>query len=139
LQSIFVSRLTSHVSRNKGGIYLKDKSLSEIVLQRVKKGAEFVAEKGSELRDKAIKSSERFARTHGLKLDVENLNEKKQKKLKLLSYLVYNLFKKNEIKHPEISAICQEIHNLQWQIDEKRTEIEMIKQQKGEYGTEDDF
>ena len=118
-------------------ILVKDKSISEIVLQKVKKGAEYVVEKGGELRDKAIKSSEKFARSHGLKLDVDTIQEKKQKKLKQLSYLVYNLYTKNEINHPEINAICQEIKNLQWQIDEKRTEIDMIKHEKGEYGNQE--
>jgi hypothetical protein len=116
---------------------MRDKSISEIVLDRVKKGAEFVAEKGGELRDKAIKSSEKFARTQGIKLDVENLQEKKQKKLKQLSYLVYNLYSKNEINHPEINALCQEIKGLQCQMDEKRIEMDMIKKEKGEYGSSD--
>jgi hypothetical protein len=118
---------------------MRDKSISEIVFDRVKKGAEFVAEKGGELRDKAIKSSEKFARNQGLKLDIDNLQEKKQKKLKQLSYLVYNLYTKNEIAHPEINAICQEVRGLQCQIDEKRIEVDMIKKNKGEYGSDSDF
>ncbi|HPZ06900.1 MAG TPA: hypothetical protein PL110_02195 [Candidatus Eremiobacteraeota bacterium] len=119
---------------------MREKSISEIVFDRVKKGAEFVAEKGGELRDKAIKSSEKFARTHSLKLDVDNLQEKKQKKLKQLSYLVYNLYTRQEITHPEISALCQEIKGLQCQIDEKRIEVEMIKKEQGEYASsENDF
>ncbi len=119
---------------------MKDKSLSKIVLERVKKGAEYVAEKGGELRDKAIRSSEKFARGQGLKLDIDTIQEKKQKKLKQLSYLVYNLYIKNEIKHPEVNAICDEIRTLQWQIDEKRTEINMMKNEQGEYAKgEEDF
>jgi len=119
---------------------VKDKSLSKIVLERVKKGAEYVAEKGGELRDKAIRSSEKFARGQGLKLDIDTIQEKKQKKLKQLSYLVYNLYVKNEIKHPEVNAICDAIRSLQWQIDEKRTEINMMKNEQGEYAKgEEDF
>ena len=117
---------------------MKDKSLSKIVFDRVKKGAEFVAEKGGKLRDQAIRSSEKFARSQGLKLDIDTIQDRKKKKLKQLSYLVYNLYVKNEISHPEISAICDEIRSLQWQIDEKRTEIDMMKKEQGEYAQIDE-
>lgn len=117
---------------------MKDKSISKIVFERMKKGAEYVAEKGGELRDKAIRGSEKFARKQGLKLDIDSVQDKKKKKLKQLSYLVYNLFTKNQITHPEIAAICEEIRTLQWQIDEKRTEIDMIKKGQGEYSDSED-
>lgn len=77
--------------------------------------------------DAMIKGSEKFARTSSLKIDIKNLQQAKQKKLKDLSYKVYDLYTKGLIKEPQLLNICQDVKVLQWQINEKREELEALK------------
>ncbi len=84
------------------------------------KGAGRVVGKGTE---KAIRNSEKMLRIQRLKMDVQNMREEKEKKMRGLAHKVYELFTKNKLTDPELLALCQDIKTLQWQIDERWTEI----------------
>lgn len=98
-------------------------------------------EKGSELlrkgkdflkdgRDKAIRKSEKILKIERLKTDIKDLKREKDEKLKDLARKVYEQYTQNNLTNPDLLAICQDIKTIQWQIDEKWTEINNLKAQK---------
>jgi len=98
-------------------------------------------EKGSELirktkdmlkdsRDYAIRKSERVLRIERVKGDIKTLKKEKDEKLKDLARKVYEQYAQNNLTNPELLAICQDIKALQWQIDEKWTEVNNLKAKK---------
>ena len=84
------------------------------------KGAGKTVQKG---RDAAIRSSERMLRISRLKMDVQEMREQKDQKMRELAHRVYELYSQNKLGDSELVGFCQEIKTLQWQIDERWTEI----------------
>ena len=74
-------------------------------------------------KEAAIRSSEKMLRVSRLKMDVQEMREKKDKQMQELALRVYELYSQSKLGDPELVAICQEIKTLQWQIDERWTEI----------------
>ena len=84
------------------------------------KGAGKTVQKGKEA---AIRSSEKVLRVSRLKMDVQEMREQKDKKMRDLAFRVYELYSQNKLNDPDLVAMCQEVKTLQWQIDERWTEI----------------
>lgn len=84
------------------------------------KGAGKTVQKG---REAAIRGSEKMLRVSRLKMDVTEMREAKDKKMRDLALRVYELYAQNKLKDPELLAMCQDVKTLQWQIDERWTEI----------------
>lgn len=84
------------------------------------KGAGKTVQKG---RDAAIRSSEKMLRVSRLKMDVQEMREQKDQKMRELAHRVYELYAQNKLGDPELVSACQEVKTLQWQIDERWTEI----------------
>lgn len=84
------------------------------------KGAGKSVKKG---KDAAIRSSEKMLRVSRLKMDVQEMREQKDKRMRDLAMRVYELYSQNKLGDPELVAMCQEVKTLQWQIDERWTEI----------------
>lgn len=84
------------------------------------RGAGKSVQKGKEA---AIRSSEKMLRISRLKMDVQEMREKKDKQMQELALRVYELYSQSKLGDPELVAMCQEIKTLQWQIDERWTEI----------------
>ncbi|HXE73185.1 MAG TPA: hypothetical protein VNO81_11050 [Candidatus Nitrosotenuis sp.] len=78
-------------------------------------------------REAAIRRSERMLRIERLKMDIKDLREEKEQKMRDLAHKVYELYTQNSLANPELVALCQEIKAMQWQIDEKWTEINHLK------------
>jgi len=91
-------------------------SLFEKMGQQAKKGI-----------DIAIRTSEKMMRIERLKLDIQELKKKRNTSMKDLANIVYQQYMNNMISDPDLLKICQEIKSIQWQIDEKWTEINSIK------------
>ncbi|MCD4783158.1 MAG: hypothetical protein K8T10_04920 [Candidatus Eremiobacteraeota bacterium] len=100
-----------------------------------------IYEKGSELirktkdilkdgRDYAIRKSERVLRIERVKADIKTFKKEKDEKLKDLARKVYEQYSRNNLTNPDLLAICQDIKALQWQIDEKWTEVNNLKAKK---------
>jgi len=98
-------------------------------------------EKGSELirkgkdiirggRDYAIRKSEKLLKIERLKMDIKTLKKEKEERLKDLARKVYELYAHNNLTNPELLAVCQDIKAMQWQIDEKWTEVNNLKARK---------
>jgi hypothetical protein len=81
-------------------------------------------------RDLAIRKSEKVLKIERIKMDVKQLKKEKDDYLKDLARKVYELYTQNNLTHPELLGICQEIKAIQWQVDEKWTEINNLKSQK---------
>ncbi|MEW6283899.1 MAG: hypothetical protein AB1758_35125 [Candidatus Eremiobacterota bacterium] len=81
-------------------------------------------------RDAAVRSSEKMLRISRLKMDVQELREEKERKMKEVAHKVYELYTQNALKNPELLQICQDIKTIQWQIDERWTEINHLNTQK---------
>ena len=84
------------------------------------KGAGKSVQKGKEA---AIRSSEKMLRVSRLKMDVQEMREQKDKRMRDLALRVYELYSQNKLGDPELVSMCQEVKTLQWQIDERWTEI----------------
>lgn len=84
------------------------------------KGASKSLNKGKEA---AIRGSEKMLRISRLKMDVQDMREDKDRKMRNLAHKVYELYSQNKLSDPELTALCQDIKTLQWQIDERWTEI----------------
>lgn len=84
------------------------------------KGAGKTMQKG---RDAAIRGSEKMLRVSRLKMDVQEMREQKDQRMRDLAHKVYELYAQNKLSDPDLVASCQEIKTLQWQIDERWTEI----------------
>ncbi|MHB2016776.1 MAG: hypothetical protein ACYCW6_07540, partial [Candidatus Xenobia bacterium] len=74
-----------------------------------------------------IRKSEKVLRMERLKLEISDLRKEKDNKLKALARKVYELYQKNELTNPDLLALCQELKTLQWQVDEKWTEVNHLK------------
>ncbi|MFN8613853.1 MAG: hypothetical protein U0931_40340 [Vulcanimicrobiota bacterium] len=92
------------------------------------KGAGKTMQKG---RDAAIRGSEKMLRVSRLKMDVQEMREQKDQKMRDLAHRVYELYAQNKLNDPELVAFCQEIKTLQWQIDERWTEINHLSKADG--------
>ena len=97
------------------------------------KGSELLR-KGKELiqgsKDYAIRKSERMLKIERLKMDIKTLKGEKEERLKDLARKVYELYTQNNLTNPEMIAVCQDIKAMQWQVDEKWTEINNLKSRK---------
>jgi hypothetical protein len=102
-------------------------------LSLYEKGSELVR-KGKDLlrtgRDLAIRKSERVLKIERIKMDIKQLKKDKDDLLKELARKVYELYTQNNLTNPELLSICQEIKAMQWQVDEKWTEINNLKAQR---------
>ncbi len=98
-------------------------SLFDKMNEGVKKGLE-IAQKGREI---AIRKSERMLRMERLKDEIAGLRRQKDNQLKSLARKVYELYQRNELTQPDLLAMCQELKTVQWQIDEKWTEVNHLK------------
>jgi hypothetical protein len=92
------------------------------------KGASKSMQKG---RDAAIRGSEKMLRVSRLKMDVQEMREQKDQKMRDLAHRVYELYAQSKLNDPELVAFCQEIKTLQWQIDERWTEINHLSKSDG--------
>jgi len=93
------------------------------VNEGMKKGKELV-QQGKEA---AIRRSEKMLRVERLKMEINDLRKMKDARMKALARKVYELYTKNELKETELINFCQELKTLQWQIDERWTEIDHFK------------
>ena len=84
------------------------------------KGAGKSVQKGKEA---AIRSSEKMLRVSRLKMDVQEMREQKDKRMRDLALRVYELYTQNKLRDEELLEMCKEVKTLQWQIDERWTEI----------------
>jgi hypothetical protein len=98
-------------------------------------------EKGSELmrkgkdvlvggRDAAIRKSEKVIKIERIKMDIKTMKEDKEEHLKELARKVYEMYTRNNLNDPELISICQDVKTIQWQIDEKWTEINNLKSKR---------
>lgn len=105
--------------------------MNEVTLYE--KGSELIR-KGKEMikegRDYAIRKSERLLKIERIKGDIKTLKKEKEEKLKDLARKVYELYTQNQLSNPDMLEICQDIKAMQWQIDEKWTEVNNLKAQK---------
>ncbi len=101
-------------------------SLYEKGSELIRKGKEMI--QGS--KDFAIRKSERMLKIERLKMDIKTLKDEKEERLKDLARKVYELYTQNNLTNPEMIAVCQDIKAMQWQIDEKWTEINNLKVKK---------
>lgn len=78
-------------------------------------------------RQAALRSSEKMLRVERLKMDIKDLREDKERKMRDLAHKVYELYTQGTLQNPELIQMCQEIKTLQWQIDERWTEVNHLK------------
>jgi uncharacterized protein YpuA (DUF1002 family) len=104
-----------------------------IILSLYEKGSELIR-KGKDLlkggREYAIRKSERVLKIERLKMEIKAMKKEKEEKLKDLARKVYEQYTQNNLTNPEQIAICQDIKAVQWQIDEKWTEVNNLKSKK---------
>lgn len=93
--------------------------LVDKVSEGVRKGKQLVQQS----KELAIRKSEKMLRIERLKMEVNDLRKTKDARMKALARKVYELYTHNELKEPELVNFCQELKTLQWQIDERWTEI----------------
>ena len=79
-------------------------------------------------KDAAIRGSEKMLRVSRLKMDIQEMREEKDKKMRDLAIKVYELYAQNKLSDAELVTFCQDIKTLQWQIDERWTEINHLNQ-----------
>lgn len=75
----------------------------------------------------AVRTSEKALRVQRLKDDIRELREQKEEKMKGLAHRVYDMYIKGTLQDPDLLAACQDIKTLQWQIDERWTEVNHLK------------
>lgn len=93
--------------------------LVDKVSEGVRKGKAFVQQS----KELAIRKSEQMLKIERLKMEINDLRKMKDNRMKALARKVYELYTRNELKEPELVNFCQELKTLQWQIDERWTEI----------------
>jgi len=102
-------------------------------LSLYEKGSELVR-KGKNLlksgKEMAIRKSERVLKIERIKMDIKQLKKDKEEILKDLARKVYEQYTQNNLANPELVSICQDVKTMQWQIDEKWTEINNLKAQR---------
>jgi len=96
------------------------------VNEGLNKGRELV-QQGKEM---AIRRSERMLKIERLKMEINDLRKMKDARMKALARKVYELYTRNELKEPDLINFCQELKTLQWQIDERWTEVNHHKAQE---------
>ena len=79
-------------------------------------------------KDAAIRGSEKMLRVSRLKMDIQEMREEKDKKMRDLAIKVYEMYAQNQLSDAELVTFCQDIKTLQWQIDERWTEINPLNQ-----------
>ncbi len=89
------------------------------VQEGVKKGKQLVQQS----KEMAIRKSEQMLKIERLKMEINDLRKTKDARMKALARKVYELYTRNELKEPELINFCQELKTLQWQIDERWTEV----------------
>ena len=99
-------------------------SVFDKMSEGVRKGKEMV-QAGKEA---AIRRSERMLRVERLKMEISELRKAKDARMRSLARKVYEQYTRNELKDPDLLAICQELKTLQWQVDELWTEINHYKE-----------
>ena len=108
---------TSDVSKNPSGMGLFD------MLGDSLKEASKTMLKG---KDAAIRGSEKMLRVSRLKMDVQEMREEKDRRMRDLAHRVYELYAQSKLNDQDLVTMCQDIKTLQWQIDERWTEINHI-------------
>lgn len=97
------------------------------------KGSEIIR-KGKDIvqggKDFAIRKSEKLLKIERIKSDIKTLKNDKDEKLKDLARKVYEQYTQNNLTNPDLLAICQDVKAIQWQIDEKWTEVNNLKARK---------
>jgi hypothetical protein len=93
------------------------------VNEGVKKGRELVQQS----KEMAIRKSEKLLKMERLKMEINDLRKMKDARMKALARKVYELYTKNELREAELVNFCQELKTLQWQIDERWTEVNHYK------------
>jgi hypothetical protein len=101
-------------------------SIYEKGSELIQKGRDFIKDS----RDMAIRKSEKLLKIERIKGDIKELKAEKDDKLKDLARKVYELYTQNNLTHPELLGICQDVKTIQWQIDEKWTEVNNLKVKK---------
>ncbi len=89
------------------------------VTDMTKKGKQLVQQS----KEAAIRKSEQMLRIERLKMEINDLRKAKDARMKALARKVYELYSRNELREPELVNFCQELKTMQWQIDERWTEI----------------
>lgn len=74
-------------------------------------------------KEMAIRKSEQMLKIERLKMEINELRKQKDARMKALARKVYELYTRNELKDPDLVNFCQELKTMQWQIDERWTEI----------------
>jgi ferritin-like metal-binding protein YciE len=98
-------------------------------------------EKGSELMrkgknllaggtDAAIRKSEKVIKIERIKIDIKSMKQEKEEHLRELARKVYEMYTQNNLSDPGLISICQDVKTIQWQIDEKWTEINNLKSRR---------
>ena len=78
-------------------------------------------------RSAAVRNTEKALRVQRLKDDIRDLREQKEQKMRDLAHKVYELYTQGTLQNPDLLAACQDIKTLQWQIDERWTEVNHLK------------
>lgn len=97
--------------------------IEDTVSQGMKKGRQLVQQS----KEMAIRKSEQMLRLVRLKMEIGDLRKMKDSRMKALARKVYEMYTRNELKEPELINFCQELKTLQWQIDERWTEVNHSK------------
>lgn len=77
-------------------------------------------------REAYVCSAEKRLRIERLKINIRDLREQKDQSMILLAHKIYEQYTKGTLQDPELLAACQEIKMLQWQIDERWTEVNQL-------------
>lgn len=93
--------------------------LVDKVSEGISKGKQIVQQS----KEMAIRKSEQMLKIERLKMEINDIRKMKDARMKALARKVYELYTHNELKDPELVNFCQELKTLQWQIDERWTEI----------------
>ncbi len=101
-------------------------SLYEKSSELIRKGKKLI-KSGREM---AVRKSERVLKIERIKMDIKTLKKDKEEILKDLARKVYEIYTQNNLTNPELVSICQDVKTIQWQIDEKWTEINNLKAQR---------
>ena len=74
-----------------------------------------------------VRNTEKALRVQRLKDGIRDLREQKEQKMRDLAHKVYELYTQGTLQNPDLLAACQDIKTLQWQIDERWTEVNHLK------------
>ncbi|MBQ7528747.1 hypothetical protein IJT10_02435 [bacterium] len=82
-------------------------------------------------RDQLLDTAETHLRVQRLKGEVANMRKEKEEILNKIATRVYDLFNQGQIQDQELLSLCQQLKIKQWELDEKWSEINHVKSEKG--------